>query len=226
MRPADEPGGGQEPPSAIIPVPEIRDYQKINAQLVSLLGQGHRRILLAGSGRQRLLASGLCGAWIATIMVDGPTGPEFAAGLDASGLTLIARGPSGDGVGSGLRAGRVIILGDAGDAAGYAQRGGLLVIAGSAGHRAGLAQEGGTLAILGDAGRLAADRQSGGRIFLPTGIPSPHLGRGKRGGEVFEHFEGESLTGENAAAWRSVLRLVDGLVEAGSFAPRPRSFEG
>ncbi len=176
------------PPPPTLPIPEIRDYQKINAELVALLDRGHPLIRLDGAEGQRLLASGLSGPWNAVVEIIGRTGPEVAANLDAPGLTVIARGPTADGAGRGLKAGRVLIPGDAGDAAGYAQSGGILVIAGSTGHRAGLAQSGGILAILGSTGRLACDRQSGGRLFLPNGSIGPHAGRGRRGGRLIEGF--------------------------------------
>ena len=220
MRPLADPGGGQTPPPPILMIPEIRDYQKINAELVALLDRDHPLIRLEGAEGQRLLASGLTGPWKATVEIIGRTGPEAVAGLDAANLTIIAKGPTADGAARGLKAGRVVIVGDAGDASGYAQSGGLLVIAGSTAHRAGLAQSGGILAILGSTGRLACDRQSGGRLFLPNGRLGPHAGRGRRGGRLIESLEMDRLGVEDARAWRSVLELLDGLVDATSLSPR------
>ena len=54
-RPLTRPGG-DEP--AIV-VPEVRDYTRINAELVRLLDAGHRRVRLAGVDGQRLLVQGL-----------------------------------------------------------------------------------------------------------------------------------------------------------------------
>jgi methylamine---glutamate N-methyltransferase subunit B len=215
-----DPGGDRptEPPSLLIP--EIRDYQKINAELVALLDRGHPLIRLEGAEGQRLLASSLSGPWDAFVEVVGRTGPELAAGLDAPGLTVIARGSTADGAGRGLKAGRIIILGDAGDASGYAQSGGLLVITGSTGHRAGLAQSGGILAILGSTGRLACDRQAGGRLFLPVGDFGPHAGRGRQGGRLIDRFESDRLDPEDLAAWREVLGLAEGLVDVSTLPPR------
>ena len=47
MLPDPEAIGGQAPPS--LPIPEIRDYQKINAELVALLDEGHRLVRLEGA---------------------------------------------------------------------------------------------------------------------------------------------------------------------------------
>jgi glutamate synthase domain-containing protein 3 len=212
-----EAGGGQAPPS--LPIPEIRDYQKINAELVALLDQGHRFVRLEGAEGQRLLASGLSGAWDAVVEILGRTGPELASNLDAPGLVIVARGPTADGAGRGLRSGRVIVLGDAGDAAGYAQSGGLLLVSGSTGHRTGLALSGGTLAILGKAGRLAGDRQSGGRLFVRRGQLGPHPGRGRRGGRLIE-LPDPGLDAEDSLAWRETVRFASTWIDPASI-PQP-----
>ena len=206
MLPDPETGGGQDPPS--LPIPEIRDYQKINAELVALLDEGHRLVRLEGAEGQRLLASGLSGPWNAVVEIVGRTGPEVAANLDAPGLVIVARGSTADGAGRGLRAGRVVILGDAGDAIGYAQSGGILVVQGAAGHRVGLAQSGGTLAILGSTGRLACDRQAGGRCFLVRGQVGPHAGRGRRGGRLIELPDPIGFDPDDVLAWQEVVELV------------------
>jgi glutamate synthase domain-containing protein 3 len=219
VRPALDEDGGQVPPPSLT-IPEIRDYQKVNAELVNLLDRGHPLVRLEGAEGQRLLASGLSGAWVATVEIIGRTGPEAVADLDAPGLTVIARGSTLDGLARGLKAGRVIVLGDAGDAAGYAQSGGVLMVAGSTGHRAGLAQSGGVFAILGSTGRLASDRQAGGRLFLPSGRAGPHAGRGRRGGRLIERFESNQFDPEDAAAWQAVLGLAEGLVDVPSLPPR------
>jgi len=166
----------------IVPVPELRDYRRINAELARLLDEGHRCVRLEGVEGQRLLLHRLAGRWEAVVELDGDAGPELAAGLDAPGLLVISSGDAGDGAGSGLVAGRVLIAGHAGDAVGYAMRGGALIVAGSAGHRAGLNQCGGTLVLLGGAGRLAGERQSGGSLFAGGNALGPHAGRDRRGG--------------------------------------------
>ena len=181
----DEVAPGREAGPGVVPVlsvPEIRDYQRINAELTVLLDAGHRLIRLVGVERQRLLVAGLRGRWDAVVEVEGDAGPELAAGLDAPGLTVVCRGRADDGAGSMLRAGRLIIVGAAGAAAGYAMRGGAVVVAGDAGPRAGLKQSGGVLVLLGDVERLAGDRQSGGILVARANRLGPHSGRGRLGG--------------------------------------------
>lgn len=174
------------PDLVVLPVPEIRDYHAINAEIVAHLDAGRREIRLSGVRGQRLLASGLSGSWDAVIEVDGDAGPELAAGLDAPGLTVVGLGRAADGVASGMRAGRVLILGTVGIAFGYSQRGGLAIAAGDAGARAGLLQSGGDIVLRARAGRAAGERQSGGRLFLLDDRPVPHLGRGRRGGRLIQ----------------------------------------
>ena len=214
MPPALDPEGDFSPPTLFIP--EIRDYQKINAEVVALLDRGHRFLRLKGAEGQRLLGSGLSGQWQATIEIIGRTGPEAVANLDAPGLTVIARGSTADGAARGLKAGRVVFLGDASDAAGYGQSGGILLITGSAGPRAGLCQSGGTLAILGEVGRLASDRQAGGLLLSHGGPIGPHPGRGRLGGRLIQDVGSARLDLAATTAWDEVLDLARGLVEIAS----------
>jgi methylamine---glutamate N-methyltransferase subunit B len=172
------------PAEVVIVVPEIRDYHAINAEVVRHLDAGRARIRLADARGERLLAAGLNGPWAAVLEVDGHAGPELAAGLDATGLTIVCRGGADDGGASGLRAGRVIVLGEVGVAFGYAQRGGLAVAAGNAEGRAGLGQSGGDLVLLADAGPRAGERQSGGRLYALADRVGPHAGLGRRGGRL------------------------------------------
>ncbi len=60
----------------VVSIPDIRDYQRINAELAQLLDAGHPRVLLAGAEGQRLLVAGLAGAWSATVEVEGRAGPS------------------------------------------------------------------------------------------------------------------------------------------------------
>jgi glutamate synthase domain-containing protein 3 len=177
-------GAGLEESGSIptLLIPEIRDYQRINAELVGLLDAGHTRVRLARAEGQRLLVSGLRGSWKAEVEVEGLIGPELAAGLEAPGLTVVSRGDALDGAGSGLVAGLVMVLGRAGSALGYAQRGGLLAVRGDAGPRAGLNQSGGVLIVGGGLGRLAGERQSGGHFFALKANLGPHAGHARRGG--------------------------------------------
>ena len=163
-----------------VSVPEVRDYTRINAEVVRLLDAGHRQIKLAGVDGQRLLLHAIRGDWTARIDVDGDAGPELAAELDAPGVRVVCSGSAADGAGRGLRFGAVLILGDAGEAVGCAQVGGLVVVAGSAGARAGLGQSGGVLVVGGSVGRLAGERRTGGRMAVPSGAMGHGFGRGSR----------------------------------------------
>jgi methylamine---glutamate N-methyltransferase subunit B len=179
--------GGDVP---VIVVPEVRDYTRINAELVRLLDAGHRRVRLAGVDGQRLLARGLRGGWEGVVLIEGDAGPELAADLDAPNLTIACTGGALDGAGSGLRAGQLIIRGDADTAVGYAQRGGRIVVIGSAGARAGLDQCGGVLVIAGSVGRLAGERQGQNGLFVVVDGPiGPFAGRGRRGGQFVSPTE-------------------------------------
>lgn len=200
-----EPGG---PPASVLVVPEIRDYQRLNAELTALLDAGSPRVLLAGAEGQRLLASGLSGPWRAVVEVEGRAGPELAAGLNAPDLTVVCRGPAADGAGSGLRGGRLIVLGDAGAGVGYAQRGGSIVVAGDCGPRAGLNQSGGVLVLLGRVDILGGERQSGGHLFVSSRSAGAHAGRGRRGGRFVEVAAFDALLGGRDPGAEEVLRAV------------------
>jgi glutamate synthase domain-containing protein 3 len=197
-------------PVPTISVPEIRDYERINTELVGFLDEGHPHVRLVGAEGQRLLASRIRGAWNALVEVQGRAGPELAAELNAPGLTIVCSEDAADGAGRALRAGRLVILGDAGDAVGYTQEGGTIVVARSAGARAGLGQGGGVLAVFGAAGRLAGERQSGGRLFVYEAALGPHPGRGQRGGRLIRLPTGDDpLAGvdpDDAAIFRGLLQ--------------------
>lgn len=212
-----EPG----PAAPAISIPEVRDYQRINAELAVRLDEGHRRVRLVGAEGQRLLASGLLGRWDAVVEVEGQAGPEFAAGLDAPALTVVCRGPASDGAASGLRSGRVVIVGDAGPAVGYSQRGGHLIVCGDSGPRAGLNQAGGVLVLFGAAGPLAGERQSGGLLFASPDRLGAHAGRGRRGGRLVPLPPYAPLDGDALIALRLALFQVDPwIVESGRVVPR------
>ena len=166
-------------------VPEIRDYHAVNAEIVRHLDRGCRMIRLIGVRGQRLMIAGLAGSWEATIAVEGDAGPELAAGLDAPALTVVCLGHVADGGASGLRAGRMLVLGDVGTAFGYAQRGGLAVAVGGAGPR-------GTEPGRGRPRPPGDRRPTGGRASV--GRPAlrfadrigPHSGRGRRCGRFID----------------------------------------
>lgn len=171
---------GEDPAS--LSIPDIREYDRINAELIQCLEDGARHVRLLGAEGQRFLAAGLAGPWDAVIEVEGRAGPEIAAGLDAPRITVVCRGPVADGAGRGLRSGRLVVLGNSGESVAYGQVGGTVFIAGDAGHRAGLNQYGGVLLIRGAVGRLAGERQNGGWLFASDNRVGPHAGRGQRGG--------------------------------------------
>ncbi len=189
--------GADDRPGLDVPVlsiPDIRDYQRINAELIQHLDAGHRVVRLVGAEGQRLLVSGLKGAWEAVVEIEGRAGPELAAGLNAPGLRVLCHGPAADGAGSGLIAGELQIESDAGPALGYAQKGGTILVRGSCGPRAGLNQSGGLLIVLGTVGPLAGERQSGGLFYARTRLPCLHASRGQTGGR-FLAVDGQSPIG-------------------------------
>jgi glutamate synthase domain-containing protein 3 len=207
--PAPEAGAAPDPDAAgpalvdsIIAIPELRDYQRINAELVQRLDRGDRRVRLHGAEGQRLLLAGLVGGWSALVEIEGNAGPELAAGLNAPGLTVVARGTSADGAGAGLRSGRLILKNATGDALAMGQEGGAILAAAAAGHRAGLGQRGGVLVLLGPVGRLAGERQAGGWLFAYRDQLGPHTGHGRRGGALLglEHTADFGLAGAGADA--------------------------
>ena len=171
-------------PQAMIDVPDIRDYHRINAEVVQRLDQGIQHLKLLGAENQRLLLSRVAGSWSAIVEIEGNSGPELCAGLNAPGLRVICQGSVADGVGSGLIEGKILILGHAGAGAGICQRGGSIVVAGSTGERAGLNQSGGSLVLLGRVASLAAERQSGGTFVAAERFLRDRPGRGRRGGRL------------------------------------------
>ncbi|WP_165073615.1 glutamate synthase [Paludisphaera rhizosphaerae] len=175
----NDPGGD---PSAPILVPELRDYHQINAEAVRRLDRGASFVRLEGPAGHRLLLAGLSGPWRAVVEVAGQAGPELAAGLDAPGLTIVCRGVSADGAGSGLRAGTLLLLGATGTAVGYRMSGGLIVAAKRVGPRAGLGMTGGEMVLLDHVGPMAGERQSGGVLAVAVPEAIPHFGLNARGG--------------------------------------------
>ncbi|MHC5539003.1 glutamate synthase, partial [Singulisphaera rosea] len=69
---------GEDP--ALLSIPDIREYDRINAELIQSLEDGVRSVRLLGAEGQRFLAAGLVGPWNAVIEVEGRAGPEIAAG--------------------------------------------------------------------------------------------------------------------------------------------------
>ena len=194
-------------------VPELRDYQQINAELVRRLNLGERHVRLEGVDGQRLLVSRIAGAWKALIELDGNAGPELAAELDAPDLTVVCRASAADGAGRGLAAGRLLIGGQAGTAIGYFQRGGLIVAVGNVGPRAGLDQLGGDLVLLDKVARLAGERQSGGRLFFKQGRIGPHAGHGRRAGRLVALHAEQALASDLDQDDRRLIEAALGLAD-------------
>lgn len=170
--------------STSLPVNEIRDYHRINAELAQQLDRGATRIRLTGVEGQRLLLSSLRGNWNATIELDGRAGPELASELDAPNLTILAHAGAADGAGRGLRSGSLFLLGETGNLVAYRQTGGAIYCLAPVGHRPGLELRGGSLLLASYSGRLIGERQCGGRIFVgplaASGSSTP--GHARRGG--------------------------------------------
>ena len=75
--------GRRPPPDSIVVVAEIRDYERINAEMVQRLDAGRQKILLKGAEGQRLLLAGLAGPWTAVVEIEGNAGPELAAAVSS-----------------------------------------------------------------------------------------------------------------------------------------------
>lgn len=192
--------------SVEIVVPEVRDYQRITAQVVHSLDAGATLVRLVGVDRQRLLLAGLAGPWQAIIVVEGASGPELAAGLNAPGLTILATSDVDDGAAARLREGRVLVIGRADDGLATGMTGGLVVVLGGAGHRAGLRQRGGRILIRGDVGRLAGDRRTGGVLDVDSARLAAQVGRPGFVGDAAPWTSAASLlTIEDSRAFEAAL---------------------
>ena len=129
-----------------------------------------------------------------------PLGDLFTvAGERANAIRMAGDLAHVDGLGTGMRGGRLIIEGDTGHGVGTGMAGGVIEVRGRAGHGAGVAMTGGVVRIAGDAG----DRLAGA---LPGG-------RGMSGGEV---IVGGSAGDDAAASCRRGLVVVAGGVGAGA----------
>jgi formylmethanofuran dehydrogenase subunit C len=205
----------------VLSVPEVRDYARINSQVLRWLDSGRTRIELAGVAKQRLLLAGLVGSWEARIDVQGDAGPELAAGMNAPNLIVTCLGSAADAAGRELAGGTLRILGNAADCVGYRQRGGSIFVAGSAGHRAGLEMSGGLIVVLGDSGRLCGHGQHGGRLIV-RGTTGPFPGFARDGGGFFPGPNSPEFSEEERRAIEELQRLDTGLLPAGFGSPEPK----
>lgn len=212
-----DPLDGFGPVDSSILVPELRDYRRINAELVRRLDRGEGHIRVEGAEGHRLLLAGLAGSWRATVVIVGWAGPELCFGMNAPGVTVVCLGSSGDGAGGGFRAGTLLLMGSSGTAVGYHQEGGLIVAASGVGPRAGLGMRGGDLVLLHSAGPLAGEAQRGGRVLLPVGRVGRNWAWGARGGQrhwtpSWSPTEPEPAAGQ---ALRAAARLLAGFADDG-----------
>jgi glutamate synthase domain-containing protein 3 len=197
---------------AIISVPEIREFDRINAEIVQRLNHGAKHIVLMGVEGQRLLAFRLMGPWHALIEIEGNPGPEVGAELDAPGLTVVCRGRTAEGAGRAIKNGRLVIHGSTTEALGYTQSGGTILVKGSAGNRAGLNQSGGKLIVLGGVGRLAGEGQRAGLLALPAGKIGSNFGRNHSGGQALLFPLDAAASAEDQATWNDIDRECKALL--------------
>src|SRR5262249_60305594 len=66
---------------SIVAIPELRDYERINAELVQRLDGGISRVRLQGAEGQRLLLAGLAGGGSALAGIEGGAGGGLGGGL-------------------------------------------------------------------------------------------------------------------------------------------------
>ena len=178
--------------TARILVPEIRDYERINLEIVARLQTGFKTIVLQGVEGQRLLVSGLSGDWEGCVVVEGRAGPDLGAGLNTPRLRVDCLGDVADGVGHSLRGGSICVRGNAGTCAGYGLSGGRIIIEGNTGPRAGLNQKGGLLVVFGNAGNLVGEGRAGGIFAAFAGRIGKHPNLAATGGR----FLNLELSGE------------------------------
>ena len=202
-----------EPP---IIVPELRDYQQINAELVRRLNLGQRHVRLEGVEGQRLLVSRIAGPWQAVIEIEGNAGPELAAELNAPGLIVVCRGSAADGAGRGLVVGPTGHPPELRHRPGLLPGGGLIVACGDVGPRAGLNQKGGGLVLLGRSGCPDGRTADGGRLFLKPALTGPNLGFGSRGGRRIDLPVDDAIAGR-ARSGRPTRLLEEAIELVGAF---------
>jgi glutamate synthase domain-containing protein 3 len=207
---------GTDPQRTIV-VPDIRDYHRINREVVQSLELGTTRLRLAGVEGQRLLLHGLTGPWTATIVIDGSAGPELASELNARGITVICAGGAADGAGCALVSGTLVVLGACGTAVGYDQRDGMIAAAAAVGPRAGLDQKGGCLILGGAVGRLAGERQGGGWLLLLGDEAVANLGYARRGGRLVS--PDERLPGTEPLGGKDLRELAELALRCAGGAP-------
>ncbi|MFM1801712.1 MAG: hypothetical protein RJA81_1064 [Planctomycetota bacterium] len=153
-------------------LPEWRDSQAVTRQVVTALNLGVSKVVLSGARGDRLLLAGLSGDWSATIRIDGNVGSELAREMNSPGITVLATGDVGAGAGSGLKAGRLLILGRSGALAGTQIENGEIWCLGPAGNRLGYRASGGLIVVGDGLGLMAMDRRVSGTVRIQA-FPNP-----------------------------------------------------
>ncbi len=148
-------------------------------------------------------------------------GDARAAGPE---LRVAPEGVRLNGLGAGMRQGRLVVEGDAGDRVGAGMQGGEIAVRGSAGDWAGAAMAGGVLRIEGDAGYRAGGALAGaprgmtGGVVLIGGSTGDEAGTAMRRGLVAVGGSAGARAGFHAIAG-TVLVLGDA-GEAPAFATK------
>ncbi|HEX7044943.1 MAG TPA: formylmethanofuran dehydrogenase subunit C [Burkholderiales bacterium] len=134
----------------------------------------------------------------------------FAISGDAPG-ELVLRGATAclDGIGAGMRAGRIVVEGDAGDYVAQDMRAGEIIVRGNAGAYAASGMRGGVLRITGNAGDCLGAVHAGARYGLRGGTVIVHGNAGARAGE--RQRRGQILIRGDAGDWLGA-RMVAGTI--------------
>jgi formylmethanofuran dehydrogenase subunit C len=153
--------------------------------------------------------------------VRSATGDSRDAGPE---LRVAPQGVRLDGLGAGMRAGRLVVEGDAGDRVGTGMQGGEIAVRGNAGDWAGAGMAGGVLRVEGDAGDRAGGALAGaargmtGGVVLIGGSAGDEAGAAMRRGLVAVGGDAGARAGFHAIAG-TVLVLGDA-GEAPAFATK------
>lgn len=122
-----------------------------------------------------------------------------------------------DGIGTGLREGRITVEGDAGDYTGMGMRGGELRVTGNAGLLAGCEMRGGLLHVAGNAGDFAGGCRAGERYGMAGGMLLVGGNSGDRAGDRMRR--GALLVAGNAGAYAGSRMIAGTLAVLGTTGP-------
>lgn len=124
-----------------------------------------------------------------------------------------------DGIGTGLKTGRLQVTGNAGQLLGRGMTGGKIVVSGNVGRLAGSGMAGGRLEILGDAGDLAGGPLPGEMTGMRGGVLHIHGSAGEQAGDRMRR--GLLTVGGAAGAYLSSRMIGGTLVCFGTAGARP-----